>query len=475
MWRCPPTCMSACIRTILPSRACRSPPARPSRASAGPISCWSICARTANAPSTACCRARCTRPIPAIGDSLQPGGMLREVAAATGRRVVFFCAFGERSAMAVTAAEEAGPCQHRPYRRRHRRLEEGRRAGGDGVRALAVVAAKSRPSPVRQSTDMRTQRPSSTRARCDRSQGRRSLMLPRHPLQLRRQHIQRVRQHHAAAFGQPLRDARCAFAADRSAPAPDAAETRGRHPRRGRRPPRPAGNPASAARSPPARRSRRQRQPRSPAAIEQPGLGQQRADKAVAARHPAAARQRQHAIMRCSVDGLARAGDRCIEPGDLQQRRDRDGRRSRPSRGSGPSPRRACAAPRDSARCSAVRLQQLPRRALVEQAGDHDVGLRAPARPRRRRTGSESGRASSAAKDCQASREKRLRPRICSGSASDSSNWSVQTFIDTMRGRPAAHGALSNSASAAAANRQPPAHQISAQGTITASRWYSAR
>src|SRR5450631_217941 len=47
-------------------------------------------------------------PYPAIGESLQPGGMLREVAAATGRRIVFFCAFGERSAMAVAAAKEAG-------------------------------------------------------------------------------------------------------------------------------------------------------------------------------------------------------------------------------------------------------------------------------------------------------------------------------------------------------------------------------
>jgi rhodanese-related sulfurtransferase len=34
--------------------------------------------------------------------------MLREVAAATGRRIVFFCAFGERSAMAVSAARDAG-------------------------------------------------------------------------------------------------------------------------------------------------------------------------------------------------------------------------------------------------------------------------------------------------------------------------------------------------------------------------------
>ena len=47
-------------------------------------------------------------PYPGIGESLQPGGMLREVAAATGRRIVFFCAFGERSAMAVAAAKEAG-------------------------------------------------------------------------------------------------------------------------------------------------------------------------------------------------------------------------------------------------------------------------------------------------------------------------------------------------------------------------------
>ncbi len=47
-------------------------------------------------------------PYPAIGENLRPGGMLREVAAATGRRIVFFCAFGERSAMAVTAAKDAG-------------------------------------------------------------------------------------------------------------------------------------------------------------------------------------------------------------------------------------------------------------------------------------------------------------------------------------------------------------------------------
>src|SRR5271154_2440120 len=47
-------------------------------------------------------------PYPSIGESLKPGGMLREVAAATGRRGGFFFALGERSAMAVNAAKQAG-------------------------------------------------------------------------------------------------------------------------------------------------------------------------------------------------------------------------------------------------------------------------------------------------------------------------------------------------------------------------------
>jgi sulfur dioxygenase len=36
------------------------------------------------------------------------GGMLHELAMATGKRIVFYCAFGERSAMAVQAAQDAG-------------------------------------------------------------------------------------------------------------------------------------------------------------------------------------------------------------------------------------------------------------------------------------------------------------------------------------------------------------------------------
>jgi rhodanese-related sulfurtransferase len=34
--------------------------------------------------------------------------MLRELACATGKRILFYCAFGERSAMAVQAAQDAG-------------------------------------------------------------------------------------------------------------------------------------------------------------------------------------------------------------------------------------------------------------------------------------------------------------------------------------------------------------------------------
>ena len=47
-------------------------------------------------------------PYPDLDAHLGPGGLLHELAAATGRRMVFYCAFGERSAMAVQAARDAG-------------------------------------------------------------------------------------------------------------------------------------------------------------------------------------------------------------------------------------------------------------------------------------------------------------------------------------------------------------------------------
>jgi glyoxylase-like metal-dependent hydrolase (beta-lactamase superfamily II)/rhodanese-related sulfurtransferase len=47
-------------------------------------------------------------PYPDLAANVRPGGMLHELAAATGKRVLFYCAFGERSAMAVQAAQDAG-------------------------------------------------------------------------------------------------------------------------------------------------------------------------------------------------------------------------------------------------------------------------------------------------------------------------------------------------------------------------------
>ena len=47
-------------------------------------------------------------PYPELAANVRPGGMLHELARATGKRIVFYCAFGERSAMAVQAAQDAG-------------------------------------------------------------------------------------------------------------------------------------------------------------------------------------------------------------------------------------------------------------------------------------------------------------------------------------------------------------------------------
>jgi len=47
-------------------------------------------------------------PYPDLALQIAPGGMLNELASATGKRLVFYCAFGERSAMAVQAAQDAG-------------------------------------------------------------------------------------------------------------------------------------------------------------------------------------------------------------------------------------------------------------------------------------------------------------------------------------------------------------------------------
>jgi glyoxylase-like metal-dependent hydrolase (beta-lactamase superfamily II)/rhodanese-related sulfurtransferase len=47
-------------------------------------------------------------PYPNLQRDIGAGGMLRELAKTSGKRIVFYCAFGERSAMAVRAAQDAG-------------------------------------------------------------------------------------------------------------------------------------------------------------------------------------------------------------------------------------------------------------------------------------------------------------------------------------------------------------------------------
>jgi sulfur dioxygenase len=47
-------------------------------------------------------------PYPSLQENIGSGGILHELAKSTGKRLLFYCAYGERSAMAVQAAQEAG-------------------------------------------------------------------------------------------------------------------------------------------------------------------------------------------------------------------------------------------------------------------------------------------------------------------------------------------------------------------------------
>jgi glyoxylase-like metal-dependent hydrolase (beta-lactamase superfamily II)/rhodanese-related sulfurtransferase len=47
-------------------------------------------------------------PYQDLEENVRPGGLLHELAESSRRRLVFYCAYGERSAMAVKAAQEAG-------------------------------------------------------------------------------------------------------------------------------------------------------------------------------------------------------------------------------------------------------------------------------------------------------------------------------------------------------------------------------
>jgi sulfur dioxygenase len=62
-----------------------------------------------------------------LEENVRPGGMLFELSRATGRRPVFYCAFGERSAMAVMAARAAGLAQASHI---HGGIDAWKKAGG---------------------------------------------------------------------------------------------------------------------------------------------------------------------------------------------------------------------------------------------------------------------------------------------------------------------------------------------------------
>ncbi len=47
-------------------------------------------------------------PYGELEDNIKPGGMLNELVRSTGKRLIFYCAYGERSAMAVETAQGAG-------------------------------------------------------------------------------------------------------------------------------------------------------------------------------------------------------------------------------------------------------------------------------------------------------------------------------------------------------------------------------
>ena len=76
-------------------------------------------------------------PYPELQENISPGGMLHELASATGRRIVFYCAFGERSAMAVQAAQDAGLAAACHI---HGGLDAWRKAGGALERCQSLRA-----------------------------------------------------------------------------------------------------------------------------------------------------------------------------------------------------------------------------------------------------------------------------------------------------------------------------------------------
>src|SRR5207253_11203763 len=102
-----------------------------------------------------------------------------------GRRIVFFCAFGERSAMAVAAAKDAGLANTAHIAGG---IDAWKKAGGpvqtgcgNPTRLPSLRGAKRRSNPVFLRVKI---------VDCFASLAMTTGLLPLHPLQLRNQHIQ---------------------------------------------------------------------------------------------------------------------------------------------------------------------------------------------------------------------------------------------------------------------------------------------
>ena len=76
--------------------------------SGGRTSPSSICARRSERHKHGSIPGSLHAPYGDLQENIGAGGMLHELARATDKRIVFYCAFGERSAMAVQAAQDAG-------------------------------------------------------------------------------------------------------------------------------------------------------------------------------------------------------------------------------------------------------------------------------------------------------------------------------------------------------------------------------
>jgi sulfur dioxygenase len=72
-------------------------------------------------------------PYPSLGENIRSGGALSELARSTGTLLVFYCAYGERSAMAVQTAQDAGLAASRHI---EGGLEAWKNAGGKILRGV---------------------------------------------------------------------------------------------------------------------------------------------------------------------------------------------------------------------------------------------------------------------------------------------------------------------------------------------------